>query len=475
MVRPQPCPSPQEEERTLENTKKKGIAKRKNYQYKEMILNFQLMRHTQSTNNKLRKKKLMNNNTNVISFPSGRTGRAFSFGRVWMGCLLICSFLFFSCGEDEGHQPFSKGGTPPDPVTVTHVENIPGGAILTYDLPKSEDLLYVKAVFMSNSKQHEVRVSAYTNTLKIEGFGNTDEQKIQLYSVSRSETPSVPVEVLIQPLTPSIVYIRESLSPEVDFGGFIVNFENEDKAEISMNVIRKDAETNKFVDYHAFYTSRESGIFSVRGLPAIENDFGIYVMDKWNNISDTLFFKLTPWREDYLDKKLFKNKTIQGDVAWNLYEAFPENAYDEKVANGNYAHTDFPQAFPHRFTLDLGVNVKLSRFKFWQRPGDDVLYQHGAPKRYNIYGRADDPGNGNPGDVLLGWTLLMECESIKPSGLPLGQNSSEDVEYAALGEEYIFPREIEEVRYIRLEMLESWSGMECSTISEISFWGQISE
>jgi hypothetical protein len=44
-----------------------------------------------------------------------------------------------------------------------------------------------------------------------------------------------------------------------------------------------------------------------------------------------------------------------------------------------------------------------------------------------------------------------------------------------LGEEFIFPRDLAEVRYIRFEMLESWSGMQCSTISELSFWGQISQ
>jgi hypothetical protein len=67
----------------------------------------------------------------------------------------------------------------------------------------------------------------------------------------------------------------------------------------------------------------------------------------------------------------------------------------------------------------------------------------------------------------------MTCKSFKPSGLPLGQNSSEDVEFAANGEEFSFPRDIAVVRYLRFEMLESWSGMKCSTIGELSFYGDI--
>lgn len=387
----------------------------------------------------------------------------------------ICSFLL-ACEEYKGHSPLGANNTAiPDTVRNVEVKAIPGGVILTYELPESENLLYVKAVFTSNSIQREVIASAFTNTLKIEGFGNTDERKIQLYSVSSMGNLSQAVEILVRPLPPSIVQVAQNLKPEVDFGGFVVAFENADEAEVSITVIAKDFYNGNYEDHSTFYTSREEGTFSVRGLPDTENDFGLYVMDKWSNISDTLFFTLTPWREDLLNKQLFRYKFIAGDVEWNQYQAVPENAFDNNVGNGNYAHTDYPKEFPHRYTLDLGVTVRLSRFKFWQRPGDDVLYQHGAPKFYKVYGRLDDPKNGNPDDVAEGWTLLMECNSIKPSKLPLGQNSSEDVEYAALGEEFIFPRNLEEVRYVRFEMLESWSGMQCSTISELSFWGQINQ
>jgi hypothetical protein len=392
--------------------------------------------------------------------------------------MMVFVFSFVSCTKDEGHKPIVEGNeTVPGPVKNVTPENIPGGAILRYELPDNVDLLYVKAVYTSNNVQLETRASAYVTNLTIEGFGNTDERIINVYAVNRMEKESVPTEVRIKPLTPSIIKVRESIGHIVDFGGFVVSFTNIDQAEVAIYVLVKDSVEQRFNEYDAMYTSMAEGSFPVRGLPDKETDFGLYVVDKWNNYSDTMFFTETPWREDYLQKSGFKYRKVHGDApSWNNYSGGkPENAWNDKVSNGEYAHTQFPLDFPHRFTIDLGVDVKLSRFKLWQRPGADVLYQHGAPKYYNVYGRLDDPGAGNADDVLDGWTLLRSCTSLKPSGLPLGQNSGEDEEYAALGEEYSLPRDIPVVRFVRFEMLESWSGMLCSVIGELAFWGEIQE
>lgn len=392
-----------------------------------------------------------------------------------VNCLIPALFVIFlpACSGELEHGPIGTGNTSaPESVKNVRVENISGGAILTYELPNNTDLLYVKAVYDLNGEQRETRVSAYVNQLKVEGFGDTHTHTVELYAVNRMEVASVPVKQTIQPLTPSILSVRKTLQVNADFGGFIVLFENLNKADIALYAIKKDTVEEKFIEHDALYTAINKGIFRVRNLPNKSNDFGIYIVDRWNNFSDTLFFTLTPWKEDFLDKRLFSAKTVQGDVAWNFYSGNPAYAFDDQVGNWNYAHTNFPEEFPHRYTLDLGVLVRLSRFQFWQRPGDDVLYQHGAPKIYKLYGRADDPGNGSS-DLLAGWTLLMTCNSFKPSGLPVGQNSSEDVEFAAKGEEFSFPRDVAVVRYLRFEMLESWSGMKCSTISELSFYGDI--
>lgn len=391
-----------------------------------------------------------------------------------LSILAVICFLT-SCKEENLLQPYGEDdGKVPAPVSNVRVHNIPGGAILKYDLPKDPNLLYVKGIYTSSlGVQKEVSASAYVDSVKIEGLGDTREYTVNLYTVSYQEHASEPVEVKINPLLPPVQSVFESLEYYMDFGGFVVSFENTSKTDVAIYVLRQDSTQTSMEIYDAMYTSMETGNFPVRGLPNIENEFGIYIRDRYDNMSDTLLFSGTPFREDLLDKKLFTAMQVPGDVQWNYYSGAPERAWDENVSNGNFAHTDFPCDFPHRFTIDLGVEVRLSRFRFWQRPGDDVLYQHGAPKHYKVYGRLDKPTDGSGSDPLAGWILLDECFSLKPSGLPLGQNSSEDQEFAAKGEEFSFPRDIPAVRYVRFEMLESWSGMLCSTIGELSFWGEI--
>lgn len=388
-------------------------------------------------------------------------------------CLVF--ILFISCKEENLLQPYGGDENAiPGAVSNVRVENIPGGAVIRYDLPKDADLLYVKAVYKTtHGTEQSVSASGYVDSVKIVGLGNTNDYLVKLYAINHMEKASVPVEVTITPQVPPVQLVYESLNHSIDFGGFVVTFDNKTKSDIAIYILRVDSTGKELEYYDAMYTSMEIGKFPVRGLPNKENTFGIYVRDRYDNMSDTLLFTGIPMREDALNKALFKDILVPGDVKWDFYSASPTRAWDDIVSNGNYAHTDFPIEFPHRITIDLGVEAKLSRFRFWQRPGDDVLYQHGAPKHYKVYGRTNKPEGGSASDPLAGWTLLMECNSFKPSGLPLGQNSSEDVEFASKGEEFSFPRDIPNVRYLRFEMLESWSGMKCSTIGELAFWGEI--
>lgn len=395
--------------------------------------------------------------------------------RLLIDIVCVSFLLFFSCKEENLLQPYGGNeNSIPTPVSNVQVKNIPGGAVLHYDLPKDPDLLSVKAIYTAtNGSQQIVSASAYVDSLKIVGLGNTNDYKVTLFTVNHMEKISSPVEVTITPQVPPVQRVFESLDYSVDFGGFVVSYDNDTESEVAIYILRQDSTGNEMEYYDALYTKSKQGNYPVRGLPNKENQFGIYVRDRYENTSDTILFTETPMREDLLDKSLFTSMKVAGDVGWNFYSGDPTYAWDDKVSNTNYAHTDFPVEFPHRFTMDLGVTVKLSRFRFWQRPGDEVIYQHGAPKHYKVYGRAEKPEAGSASDPFAGWTLLMECHSVKPSNLPLGQFSSEDVEFISKGEEFSFPRDIPNVRYLRFEMQESWSGMKCSTIGELAFWGEI--
>lgn len=391
--------------------------------------------------------------------------------------LLFSLSVFIACKEENPLHPYGKNdGKAPMDVSNIQVVNTPGGAVVKYDTPSDSDLSYVKAIYYTQGKEMEVRSSKYIDSLVIAGLGTTDEYDIRLYSVDIHENISTGVDAKIKPLTPPVWQVRESLSYWIDFGGFYVDFENPTGNDIAIYTLVKEENSEDFAVYDSYYTKQKNGPYAVRGLPDKENTFGLYARDRYDNMSDTLYFSGTPLREDYLDKKLFANMTVAGDVTWDHHNGKPERAWDDIISNSNYAHTAYPTDFPHRFTIDLGVDVKLGRFRLWQRPGAGVFFEHGAPKHYKVYGRPDRPTGGDISNPMEGWTLLMECHSFKPSGLPMGQTSSEDEEYNMLGEEFVFPREgMPVIRYLRFEMLESWSGMQCSVISELAFWGEIQE
>ncbi len=65
----------------------------------------------------------------------------------------------------------------------------------------------------------------------------------------------------------------------------------------------------------------------------------------------------------------------------------------------------------------------------------------------------------------------MNCESIKPSGLPLGQVSAEDKAWADAGEEFICSPQNPKVRYIRIRVTETWANGDFIHISELQFFG----
>ena len=377
--------------------------------------------------------------------------------------LLTSALALAGCAEVDLRHPYGDdNGQAPGPVRDVQVENFSGGAVLRYTLPGDLDLSYVKATFTgTNGIQREATASAYVDSLVIDGFGDTREYSVEIRSYDKFEHASTPVTVKVNPLTPPIQTVFESLEYSIDFGGFIITYENVSKAEVGIYVTRRNSATGEMEYYDVYFTKLPSGQYAVRGLPDDENDFGIYVSDRWGNTSEVLSFTGTPLREDLLDKEKFEwvdPSNMKGDLSRSDYDAsnYPQKFWNGVIDNWDYIHTVWPLPFPHRFTVDLGVSAQLSRVKTWQRSADDVRWQHGA-------------------DVLAGWTLLGDFVSVKPSGLPTGQVSDEDVELVAEGEEFIFPRDIPAVRYIRFEVNAVHSAMLLSCMSEMTLWGQIEE
>jgi hypothetical protein len=375
--------------------------------------------------------------------------------------------LFCACAEDNRPE-IRMDSNPPKPVSGVNVINIPGGAVLRYQLPDDEDLLYVKAVYSyKEGHRAEVRSSLYCDSLKILGFGTEDERNVELVAVDRSKNESTPVKAVIKPLEAPVNTIGKTIKMMPDFGGVHLYWHNPDRAEIAI-VLEKEDHNNEFVPVEAFYSTVVDGDVAARGMDTIPGNFRVYVQDRWENRSAVTEEILTPLFEQQFDRTKFKTLFLEGDepdaFGWVL-----SNVFDGDLTTGFHTGQGLGH-WPQWFSFDMGVTGKISRVKLWQR-GDMWPFRHGNPKRYEIWG-TNDAARLNDWDV---WIKMIECESIKPSGLPIGQNTDEDNAIVAAGEEFACPAEMPAVRYLRMKVLENWSGGDFVHFMEFAVYGQIIE
>lgn len=390
--------------------------------------------------------------------------------------LIIFLAVFVLGCKEEQLKPLAEGGNAPGPVSNVQVQNLPGKVTLTYTLPNDPELLYVKAEFeIRPGKKMEMISTFYNTNITLDGFGSTDEREVKLYAVSRTEVASTPVTVKVKPLTPPIEKTFASLTFEADFGGITTNFVNEDSSNIAIGVLTKD-ERGAIIPADMFYTSQKSGIFSTRGFDDKERWFGLYVRDRWGNFSDTVGKLLTPFSEQQLDKKLFKPYKLPTDAAFFGNQPM-SNLWNNVISGGSGSATTWLRTvngsgIPHWYSFDMGVTAKLSRFNFIPRGAMDenaLLYSAGDPQKFEIWGSTEPTPDGS----FSSWVKLMDCETVKPSGLPIGTNSNDDIEKAKAGHEFKFPLDAPPVRYIRIKMLQTWGNSDYFWMAEMTIFGQL--
>jgi len=383
---------------------------------------------------------------------------------------LICSCFLFSCKQDAQRVPIENDGVAPGTVSDVRVENLHGAAKITYTLPSDIDLLYIQADYeRQKGVKSQQKASFVDNTMLLQGFGDTMTHEVTLYAVDRGGNMSNPVTVDIKPLLSPVQQAYDSLSYEEDFGGITVSFVNETMANLVITVMVKDS-TGEWTDYDKDYTGQQNGQFLVRGLAAVPTTFGVYIQDRWGNRSDTMIKTLVPLFEEELDKTKFKVLPLDGDAknTWTI-----SALWDNNTTALNGFHTEASAGFPVSFTVDLGVTAKLSRLRTWQ-VHDGREYSSGNIKEFELWGSTVPDPTGS----YDGWTLLATYTIKKPSGLPVGQLSNEDIETAAAGDESVVPIDAPEIRYIRIKALSSFDSPQNSRtgsawLIELSFWGQV--
>ena len=387
---------------------------------------------------------------------------------------MMVMLVLFAC-EEHQHGPLISDGSNPPAIENIVVTPLNGGLSIGYDLPSDSDLLYVKAVYTTSAgEEAEVKTSAFDNTIEILGFGDTTERSVKLYSVDRSENSSEPITVTGTPLTPPVFIVQETMAITADFGGARFTWENDLNTPITIELMSINDDTGELETMNTVYTEQSAAKSSLRGYESVPRLFAAVIRDRYDNFSDTIYADtpdqmLIPLFEERLDKTKFNKIVLDNDDNWDAWEGDYWNFFDDDMTS--IVHTQGDQPRPSIMTVDLGANVTLSRFTLFQRlsHGTSHAYAHGNPKTYTVYGAKELPGqDGNLDD----WILLKECESLKPSGSPIGTNTDEDIDHLWAGDEYTFDEAIE-IRYFRIAVYSTWDGAGYINASQMTFWGNI--
>lgn len=351
--------------------------------------------------------------------------------------LVVPFLLLYNC-EDAPNYTDASNTAAPAPVTNPKVENINGGAIITYNLPEGNDLLGVKAVYALRDSGEilEMFSSAHRDTIELNGFADTKERSITLITINNSFIESSPLEVSIKPLTPPVDLIRESLNVVPSFGGVYASWTNLYKENIAVSLLFEDSQGFLTEDDTHYSASKEGG-FAFRGFESKITNFRITIRDRWGNFAEPLNFSLTPFFEEEILAYDPSNSTkplwdiaygafdgtrewrggfvLPGGGGWNSMLSGARMTWgividgETDVYNNRWgliykprlsdyfpdAEEDLTYLHPTYFIFDLQGEVIPSRFKFWA-----MWLAETFPNEIEVWGTNSIPKSPNDFDDI---------------------------------------------------------------------------
>ncbi len=376
------------------------------------------------------------------------------------------------------NKPVSEDQTKPGVVSNVKVSNFNGGSFITYDLPKTGNVLYVKADYIINDvtqKSRQTKSSYYSDTIKVEGFAQKKEYEVKLTAVSRANIESDIVTVKVQPDTPVYQIVARTIRMQSDFGGVNVQAINLLKKAVGVILLYKPNTEQKYAIRQQNFSDFSAISYSSRGFDTLPKAFAVYVTDQWGNNSDTVYQSISPLYEIKLDKSKFFNNALPSDTKIGFGWVVP-NLWDNNNGTGwHTAQENMP--LPITCTFGIGVSAKLSRFTLFGRSGYE--YAHGNPKVFALWGS----NVAAPGDAVLPvyadlGTVVGDWVNIgnfvwpgPPSGAPPTAPTATDKAVFNQGMEFTIPFTAPKVRFIRLAVSESWSGATFAHAMEITLYG----
>ncbi|WP_316843947.1 DUF4959 domain-containing protein [Pedobacter psychrodurus] len=399
---------------------------------------------------------------------------------IWI--LVITASCLLSCKKSDGdREPLSSDTAKPGPVSNVTVKNFNGGAVISYALPSTNNLLYVMAEYkINNTVVRQTKSSFFLDTIRVEGFQRSQDYTVTLHAVSRAEVKSDPVVVTVHPDIPYFQLIRNSLRITPDFGGINIKADNPARRSVGLNMIAIEPANNRLEIQNQTFLNSASIDYSIRGYEAVEKKFGVAVTDQFGNVSDTLFVDLTPLHEELLDKSRFSvyRQFTDATIGYGWEVPFLWDGLTTEAGGTKGWHTTvgpLPKAM--QVTFAVGKLYKLSHFMLWARPS--ASYGYGNPRDFTVWGSSKDnpqdavtPGGSAVGTVSGDWVVLGDYHFPNPpSGLLPGNTNAADAQFINNGVDFNVPFNSPSTKYIRFVIKDTWGGTDYAHMMELSFYG----
>lgn len=407
-----------------------------------------------------------------------------------------------SCSDDTVHGRIdqkNKSVQIPQPVEVTSVRPISGGAVIKVKIPDDKYIKGVVATYDRHGVEVKSRISRYVDSLSVEGFADTEEHDIEICSFNVNEEKSEPVNIKITPNAPAIMTVKPVMYAAT--GGVKIHINgNADKSDLAVCLLRDTVLSHenmpvsemKWVEVTTLFTASDDVTLTRRGLDTLKAIYGVYLRDHWGNISDTTIAVLKPLEEVRIPKSGFAYFDPGDDNVFSISSessVFPMRGLWDGSGLSSSPHFIAVDVIPLPcwFTIDLGCEVELSRISTLPRqdyPAD--IYAGGSPRDIEFWGSLKTPtgevGSGEHG-FESNWVCLGKFTQPKRSGYnadgSVGNVTEEDRLYFREQTEYemndaLYPHAYDRIRYLRVVVVSTFASWEMPDATTTTLqWGEV--
>lgn len=388
-----------------------------------------------------------------------------------LAILLIPIITLIGCKDDE-----NQDSTPPGILTIENITPTNGGGIISYTLPNDSDILFVRAEYTNSLGIDVYRVSSsHNDSIEIDGLNQNTPVQVRLFVIDENENMSQPVEVEFTPLPSFIFLVQESISIAPELGGVKIEWDNiaEKTVYVHLHIVNGGEEEIRILSSN----SASESIF-VRGLESVEMTFLTKVEDFDGNITD-LEEKatLTPLFEEMIDKStwtLMSQLSVNGNAWEGETTAFWDDIVDTAETNSDNSYfiiwrdqNGGTLDWPLDIVINLNKNVRIHRFKVWQRAfwyngptGIPYYYQEENMRSFDLY------ASNNSVD----WTLLGQFDIGDPSD-ENGNIPQDFIDAAADGHDFDLEGVSEKFNYLKFSITSNYGSDTYVHGSEITLWG----